>query len=159
MSAAETTLSRLRGGPRWLLLGSLALNLFFVGVAIALAIRGPEPARRWNRDVFVRVERLAATLPKADGDIVRNAMQANHDAIASAQAAYHAARESIRDTLRQDSFNVEAMRAAMAKTRTARQNYDQVIEDVFADAAAKMSPEGRHALANWHRPKSKSKSR
>ena len=47
------------------------------------------------------------------------------------------------------------MRAAMAKTRAARQAYDQVIQGVFADAAAKMSSAGRQALADWphgHKP-------
>ncbi len=41
------------------------------------------------------------------------------------------------------------MRAAMAKTRATRQAYDQVIQGVFADAAAKMSSAGRQALADW----------
>lgn len=159
MSAMQAASSPLRSGSRWLLFGSLALNLFFIGVAIAFAIRGPGPAHRWNRDVFVRVERLAATLPKADGDIVRKAMQANHDVVANAQAAYLGAREDIRETLRQDPFNVDAMRAAMTKARAARQAYDRALEDVFADAAAKMSSTGRHALANWHRPRPRSKRR
>jgi ribulose 1,5-bisphosphate carboxylase large subunit-like protein len=48
----------------------------------------------------------------------------------------------------------------MAKARATRQAYDQVIQGVFADAAAKMSPAGRSALANWpHGRKSKDKPR
>ena len=76
--------------------------------------------------MFVRVERLAATLPPADADIVRKQMQAHHDAIETGpDRNYQAAREEIRETLRQDPFKVEDMRAAMAKTRAARQTYDQ----------------------------------
>src|SRR5437016_301774 len=86
-------------GSRWLLLGSLALNLFFVGVAVAMAIRAPAPPPRWDPDVFVRVERLAAALPPADADKLRGAMQANHDRIAGAQSAYQQARGDIRETL------------------------------------------------------------
>jgi ribulose 1,5-bisphosphate carboxylase large subunit-like protein len=41
------------------------------------------------------------------------------------------------------------MRAAMAESRAARQAFDEAIQGVFANAAAKMSPEGRHALGNW----------
>ena len=82
-------------------------------------IRAPAP-RHWDRDVFVRVERMAATLPPADAQILRTAMEANHAAIEQAQDAYHAARDDIRETLRQDPFKVEAMRAAMAKARAAR---------------------------------------
>ncbi len=148
MSVAQATFAAPRSGSRWLLLGSLALNLFFVGIAVAMLIRAPAP-RTWDPDVFVRVERLAATLPPADAQILRAAMDANHAAIAQTQDAYHDARDDIRETLRQDPFKLEAMRAAMAKTRVTRQAYDQAIQGVFADAAAKMSSAGRHALADW----------
>jgi len=145
-------------GSRWLLLGSIALNLFFVGVAFAMAIRAPAPAR-WDPDVFVRVERLSTTLPPADADLLRGAMQANHERIASAQTAYHGARDEIRETLRQDPFKVDDMRAAMAKTRAARQGFDQVIQGVFADAVATMSPAARHAIADWRTDSSSKRDR
>jgi uncharacterized membrane protein len=138
-----------RSGSRWLLLGSLALNLFFVGVALAMAIRAPAPPPRWDPNVFVRVERLAATLPAADASTLRGMIAAHHAAIESTQDKYHAARDEIRATLRQNPFTVEDMRAAMANTRAARQSFDLVIQGVFADAAAKMSPAGRLALADW----------
>ena len=141
-------------GSRWLLLGSLALNLFFVGVAVAMAIRAPAP--RWDPDVFVRVERLSATLPLADADILRGAYQANHDRIADAQAAYQDGRRSIHEILRQDPFKIEDLRDAMAKTRAARQAVDQVVQGVFVDTVAKLSPAARHAVADW-RPVNSSK--
>jgi uncharacterized membrane protein len=159
MSIAHALTTASRGNSRWLLLGSLALNLFFIGVAVAMAIRAPAPPPRWDPNVFVRIERLSATLPLADADILRGAIQAHHDAIEAAQTTYHAARDGIRETLRQNPFKVGDMRAAMAKTRAARQNYDQVIQDVFADVAAKMSSAGRHAVADWRSPKSTSKNR
>jgi uncharacterized membrane protein len=145
-----------RSGPRWLLLGSLALNLFFIGVTLAMAIRAPAPPPRWDPNVFVRVERLAATLPAADADLLRGAFQANHAAIESAQSKYHAARDHIHATLREDPFKLEDLRAAMTETRTARQTYDQVIQGVFADVAAKLSSAGRHAVADWRNPKTTS---
>ncbi len=148
MSVAHALPAVTRGSSRWLLLGSLALNLFFVGIAVAMAIRAPAPSY-WDRNVFVRVERLAATLPPADADIVRGQINANHAAIDEAQTNYHAAREHIHEVLRQEPFDEAAMRAAMAQTRAARQTFDQVIQDVFATAATQMSSAGRHALADW----------
>lgn len=148
MSIAHAVPTATPGSSRWLLLGSLALNLFFVGVAIAMAVRAPAPSY-WDRNVFVRVERLAATLPRADADILRGEINANHAAIESAQTAYHAAQDHIHDVLRQEPFDINAMRTAMANTRTARQNFDQTIQGVFAVIAAKISPAGRQALANW----------
>ncbi len=44
MSVAQAFPAMERGSSRWLLLGSLALNLCFVGVAIARAVRAPTPS-------------------------------------------------------------------------------------------------------------------
>ena len=148
MSIASAFPSVERGASRWLLLGSLALNLFFVGVAIAMAVRAPAPSY-WDRNVFVRIERLAATLPPADADILRGEINANRSAIESAQTAYHTAQDHIHDVLRQEPFDVEAMRAAMAQTRAARFTSDETVQGVFAVVASKISPAGRQALANW----------
>ena len=148
MSIAHALPSPARGSSLWLLLGSLALNLFFVGVALAMIIRAPAPSY-WDPNVFVRVERLAATLPPADAEILRSQINANHAAIEDTQTKYHSARQHIHEILRQEPFDVAAMRAATAQTRAARLNFDQTIQGVFADIAAKISPAGRQALANW----------
>src|SRR6478609_2503995 len=148
MSIAHALPGATRGSSRWLLLGSLALNLFFVGIALAMVIRAPAPSY-WDPNVFVRAERLAATLPPADGEILRKHIDANHVAIEDAQSKYHSARQHIHAVLRQEPFDVEAMRTATAQTRTARLNFDQTVQGVFADIAAKITPAGRQALANW----------
>src|SRR4029078_6756710 len=123
-----------------------------------MVIRAPAPSY-WDPNVFVRVERLAATLPPADAEILRNQINAHHTAIDDAQhkhtaideaqTKYHSARQHIHEVLRQEPFDVEAMRAATAQTRAARLNFDQTIHGVFADIAAKITPAGRQALANW----------
>jgi len=138
-----------RNAPRWLLLGSLALNLFFVGIALAMAVRGPPPPPSWDRNVFVRVERLAATLPPADAARLRGEIDANRQALEAAQTQFHTAQDGIRQALRQEPFDLDAMRAAMTKSRAARQNFDQILQGIFADAASKMSQAGRQAMADW----------
>jgi len=148
MTIAQLAPAMTRGSSRWLLLGSLALNLFFVGVAVAMAIRAPAPPT-WDRNVFVRVERIAATLPPADADLLRGQINANRASIETMQTKYRAAQGVIRETLRQDPFDPAAMRAAMANTRAARQAFDQAIQGVFATTAAQMSSAGRQALADW----------
>ena len=137
-----------RGSSRWLLPGSLALNLFFVGVAVAMAIRTPA-VPTWNRDVFVRIERIAATLPPADADLLRGEANADKQKLENAQSQYFNARQGIHAALRSDTFSVDDMRTAMARTRAARQSFDQILQGIFADAAAKMSHAGRLALADW----------
>jgi uncharacterized membrane protein len=149
MSIAQALGASARGNSRWLLLGSLALNLFFIGVAVAMVLRGPPPPPRWDPNVFVRVERLAETLPPADADLLRGAFKSNHAAIEAAQDKYQSARAQIHATLRQDPFKVEDLRAAMAETRAARQDFDQVIQGVFADLAPQLSSAARHQIADW----------
>jgi uncharacterized membrane protein len=148
MTIAQVAPTITRFSSRWLLLGSLALNLFFAGVALAIVIRAPAPPS-WDRNVFVRVEHIADTLPPADADLLRGQINANRQLIDDAQTQFHSAQAQIHESLRHEPFDAEAMRAAMAKTRTARQNFDQVIQGVFAFSASQMSPAGRKALADW----------
>ncbi len=149
MSLAPAAMTR--GSSRWLLLGSLALNLFFIGIAVAMAIR-PAPApppSTWDPDVFVRMERIAQTLPPDDAAILRSQIEANRAAVATAQSAWQSDRDRIREVLRQQPFDAVALRSVMARTRADRQSYDQIVQNLFAQAASKMSREGRLALANW----------
>jgi len=149
MSIAQLAPTMMRGSSRWLLLGSLALNLFFIGVVVAFAIRAPAPAPAWDRDVFVRVERIASTLPPADAEILRSRIKASRADIEAAQTRHRTAQDVIRAALRAQPFDADALRAAMANTRAARQAFDQTIQATFAGSAAQMSQAGREALADW----------
>jgi uncharacterized membrane protein len=149
MTLAQLAPSITRGSSRWLLLGSLALNLFFIGALIALAIRPPAPASNWDRDVFVRIERIANSLPSNDAATLRAQISANRTGIEAAQMKFRSAQGTIRDAMRTEPFDAEALRSAMATARTARQAFDQTIQSVFAGSAAQMSQTGRQALADW----------
>ena len=137
-----------------LLLASLALNLFFVGAAGALAARhylAPQattPATL-DRSVAARIDRLAATLPASDGDILRAEFRARSAPVEAAQRTYRQAQDRIRQALRAEPFEVERLRAAMAETRAARPGFDQALQELIATAAAKMSAAGRDRLADW----------
>jgi uncharacterized membrane protein len=148
MSIAQLAPAMTRPSSRWLLLGSLALNLFFIGVVVALAIRSPVSSS-WDRDIFVRVERIASTLPAEDAATLRTQIAAKRGNIESAQVKYRGAQDIIRAAMRAEPFDAEALRTAMANTRAARQAFDQTIQGAFADAAAQMSHAGRQALADW----------
>src|SRR5262245_4823115 len=111
---------------RWLVLGSLALNLFFVGAGGALLARHylappaatPAPV---DRTVSARIERLAATLPAADAEIVRAEYHANAANVEASRAGYRNAQDEVRRILRTEPFQGDAMRAAMTQQRAARQ--------------------------------------
>ena len=75
---------------RWLLVGSLALNLFFIGTLGALAMRHyvlpTQPAATERpRTAAARIERLAAPLPAADAEKLRAAFRAREAAAENAR--------------------------------------------------------------------------
>ena len=131
---------------RWLLLGSLALNLFLIGLMVALITREP-PAT--DRSPAGRIDGLASTLPAADGAKLRANFAANRANVDGARKKYEDSREAIRAVLRREPFDNAALRAAMAESRAARQEFDTALQAVMAQAAGEMSPAGRAALADW----------
>ena len=88
---------------RWLFVTSLALNVFFVGAAGAVAFRysgaGTVPlfnVAQINRDVANRLNEIAASLPAADAEVLRSELRANAEKVASAQADSPVARRIAR---------------------------------------------------------------
>ena len=153
MSSVLST--RLPDNPssRWLAV-SLALNLFFVSIAGAVAARHylmPQTAARApvDRSIGARIERIAATLPQADAEAMRNMYRAQAATIEPRQEAYRRAQDKVRQTLRAQPFEADAHRAVMTEARGARQAFDQSVQDFIATAAAAMSPAGRAKLADW----------
>src|SRR5262249_9280627 len=139
---------------RWLLLGSLALNLFLVSAAGALAARhywspAAPATTAIDRSIGARMERIAATLPGADADVLRATYRADATTVDAARARSGKAPDDVRARLRGERFRPDAMRAAMGKTRAARQGFDEAVQDVIAIAAGKMSAAGRNKLADW----------
>jgi len=153
MTLAGMTLGGSEGASRWLLLASLALNLFFIGIGGAVLLQGyaPDPAvppAGSERSMAGRIERIAATLPREDADRLRAAYQARRDEIDGTRAAYRDRQEAVRVALRAEPFDLDALKAAMSDMRNARQTFDRRIHEFFAQQAAEMSPAGRQKLAD-----------
>ena len=141
------------GAPGALLLVSLSLNLFFVGVFAAYVARhylfAPTAASVIDRSPAARIERLSATLPTADAEKLRGEFRNRQAAVEVARENYRRAQDVIRRILRAEPFDPAAMRAAMTDTRAARQSFDQALQGVIVAAAEQMSVAGRNKLADW----------
>jgi len=149
---------------RWLLVGSLALNLFFIGTIGALAMRHyvmpTQPAASERpRTAAARIERLAAPLPAADAEKLRAAFRARETAAENARDALNRALEHLQAALRTQPFDAAQLRAALAEIRTARPVYEQVMADIYLAGASAMSSEGRVKLADWPPPRSATNTR
>jgi len=139
---------------RWLLIGSLALNLFFIGTIVSLAVRqyvapAPTAAVERPRTAAARMERLAAPLPAADAETLRAAFRARESAAEGARDALNKAYEHAQASLRAEPFDPAALRAALAEARAARPVYDRIMQEILLAGATAMSPEGRNKLADW----------
>jgi uncharacterized membrane protein len=141
------------GAPSTLLLVSLALNLFFVGVGAAYVVRhyfsAPPAATAIDRSPAARIDRLAATLPAADAEKLRGEFRRQQAGVDAARDNYRRLQDVIRQTLRAEPFDPAAMRTAMAEARAARQAFDHALQGVVAAAAEQMSVAGRNKLADW----------
>ncbi|MFG1422359.1 periplasmic heavy metal sensor [Roseixanthobacter liquoris] len=143
---------------RLLLVASLALNLFFVGLAVAVAFQetreraaAPAPVAL-DRSPAARIDRLAAALPPADAQALRARFQGTLGAIDAAQDASRVAQDKVRAALVAEPFDAAAADAALAQLREARRGLWRALHAVIIGAAGEMSAEGRARLASWVPP-------
>jgi uncharacterized membrane protein len=153
MTFTGVTGRELGGSSRWLLLASLALNLFFIGIGGALLLQRYDadtapPRAAYDRSVAGRIERIAAVLPAEDAERLRKAYQAQRKEIDGARAAYRDKQEAVRTALRAEPFSLDALKTAMSEMRASRQAFDLSIHSLFAQQASEMSQIGRQALAD-----------
>jgi hypothetical protein len=139
---------------RWLLPMSLAVNVLFLGASGAVALRytGSVPLSaiaRIDHSATDRLDRIAASLPATDAQVMRSEIRLDEERVAAAQADLRLSQEGVRETLRAEPFDIAAMRAAMEQVQLARENYHLVLHEVIASAAPRLSVVGRNKLADW----------
>lgn len=142
---------------RYLLLGSLTLNLVFAGAAGAVALQHAtklpplQPVVGMNRGVEQRFDRIAGALPASDATIMRAEFHTQAIQLATAETQVRLSEQAVRDSLRAQPFDPAAVRMAMDETSQARNRFLQLVHETVASATAKMSPAGREALADWRK--------
>lgn len=136
----------------WVLLASLAVNLFLVGVVAAYHMRDAGVAAQ-SLGSQLRLERLAETLPKADAERLDALFRARAAELSEFNAAIRQAQERQRDGFRAPAFDAKAMGGLMEATRFNHDAAKRVVHEVILHAAEQMSPEGRAKLAEWAAPR------
>jgi uncharacterized membrane protein len=140
-----------RGGRYWTriaLIASIALNLFFIGVAGVWAVKPllhDRDAPPGGANSFA--ERMASRLPDADKPILMQSFQKRHDDIRRLFDEARAAQRDARRSLRADPFDPAAFAAASARVRAARDAAQAAIHQAVLEAATNMSADGRAKLA------------
>lgn len=125
---------------------SLAVNLLLVSAIAAYALRD-RPAEGQDRHRS-GIERLAERLPAEDGAKLRAAYAAHADELTALRADTRRLRDSVRQVLREEPFDPKAFGEAMAQLASRRAEMHRAFGRVIGEAAAKMTPDGRTALAD-----------
>jgi hypothetical protein len=137
---------------RRIVLWSLGLNLFFIGLVAALLVRlsiAPPATAPIDRSANGRIERIAAILPAPDAEVIRAEYRAKAAPVDAARGEFERAIDAVRQTFRAEPYDTGATRAAMTEARAARQKFELLLHDIIASAVSKMSPVGRQNLADW----------
>jgi uncharacterized membrane protein len=144
-----------KGGRR---LGTIVL---IASLALNGALGGFIAMKAWQRyqiasagatpRTFLRMVRWR--LPAADKAILDEAVKKKDAEFAAAQAESRQAMAAAIAALRRPDFNEAEFRAAVADVRAKRLRLADLGLEVFIDAAAHLSPEGRSALVPRHPPR------
>jgi len=148
------TPGRLRG----ILVASIALNLFLVGLVGAQAWRGEQlrrlavPAisaleREGVQDPEGTLQRVGGRLSRDDEAVLLDAARERMGALLGVKADYVAAVERARAEIARDLVDPAGLRAAIAEARRQRQRFGPLLEDILLDAVPQMTPEGRRVLS------------
>jgi uncharacterized membrane protein len=144
-----------RGGRwRYLLIGSLALNLFLAGVLGVWAMRPyfhrqPPPPQPGTVS-----ERIANRLPEVDRPVLRQAFAKRQGEINRLFEESRKAQQESRAALRANPFDAAAFDAAAERNRATRNALQDAVHAAMREAAMGMSAEGRERLMPRRRPPS-----
>jgi uncharacterized membrane protein len=121
---------------------SLAGNLFLGGAMLGRGLQGPPEA-----GIRLGMVRILKSLPDADREIVKSLLEPRRAGFRRQVAAFRDARRAAGDILRAEPFDAAAYAAAEAEARRQGAAIQDSLRALLAEAAPRLSPEGRAALA------------
>jgi uncharacterized membrane protein len=137
----------------WLLTASLSLNVFLVtSIAVGLAWHGFRRPPPPPPDPLEIADDMASGLPAADAAILRQAFADRSAVFARARGLHADTPARIRQVLEQPEYDPRALQAIFVEARAAHEAMDTALEATVTEAVGRMSPEGRHKLAEWEPP-------
>ncbi|SEH54492.1 periplasmic heavy metal sensor [Magnetospirillum fulvum] len=139
---------RITISTKWVLTASLALNVFLATVLVVVY----SPHRPPLPDVARIAERIAETLPAADAAILREIVALRAPEIDLSNHVARSVPDRVRAELGKEEFDPNALRPLFAEFAASHQRMDEALAGLVIEAATRMSPEGRAALARWRPP-------
>lgn len=155
MSETSTSVPASAGpsGRRWLLVGSLALNLLFIGGLAALWVHGPPGlGHRGPSQTAFGLMKFSRDLPPDRREAVRKHLKDARQGLKDLRAELRAARQKASEVLASSSYSAEQMQAALAAVANAENRMRDVGSAALVKAIAELTPDERQKLAEaWNR--------
>jgi uncharacterized membrane protein len=137
---------------RWVLIGSLALNLFLIGFLAIGFFRHHEDHDRPPRPFS---EMILKHMPDQDRDALIALREKHGPALSRAKAETWATRAHLRDLMQNGVRDSEQLTAALQQARDAQTRYFDETNALLLDIAGNLSDEGYKMLAEKRRPEPK----
>ncbi|MCU0953208.1 MAG: periplasmic heavy metal sensor [Hyphomicrobium sp.] len=141
-------------GRRWLLVGSLALNLLFLGGLGALWWKGPMPGfgHPGPAQTAFGLMKFSRDLPPERRDAVRRHLKEARLELRGFRDELLAARRNAAEVLKSADYTPEKMRAALDAIASADQRIRDRGTAALVNAIGELTPEERATLAgSWQR--------
>jgi len=140
---------RKRNWGRWLLTGSLALNLALVGAMIGAHVsdrKGPPGAEREMQGSFVGP--YGRALSKEDRRAIRQSLIARGPKLREKRGEMRRIVEEMAQALRADPFDPQAVSAILDRQREVQYRLQDTGREVLIERLTQMTPEARAAFAD-----------
>lgn len=133
--------------PRWLVLVSLAFNLFFVGWFAGQYLAAP--AAPFPTPMETLVQDLTDSMSQDGRQQLAAAFAANGLRLREMQRTMEESRAEVRRVLAADDFDRDRLAASLAELRRRSDGAMTAIHTILVATSGKLSPADRDRLARW----------
>lgn len=130
----------------WLLIASLAVNLFLVGLMAGHRFSPPPIPDSVPGTVFGDLRRMADVLPADTRREIRDLFESHRPEIFSGLRGIRSARDDIREILRTEPYDPEALNAAFAVLRQRTDQVQSIVHGALVDVAGRLGPDERLSI-------------
>ncbi len=130
-------------GLKWLLIGSLALNMVLIGLIGGAGLKSRQGSARMD----VGIGPITQFLTPDDRKAIGKSLRGRNDGRGPNRRDDKAFSEALVNALRADPFDRGAAEAAISQRRERGRNAGELVEAAFLDRLAEMSLDAREILA------------
>lgn len=130
----------------WVLLTSLLVNFFMLGLVVAPMLRPHPPFPPFGPHGGF-VDNLTRDLPPADAAILRDLYAKEEPILTAGHKGTGDAMQEVAEALRKPEVDPNELQRALADVTAAHGKVEEAMSDLINQAAMKLSPEGRRAFA------------